>query len=243
MFNEFAAQTPQPDSLEYLFSCAFHHEPRVTYVLPDEAARRKALPMFFRSLVIPATRICGEIHTTPQIEGGSLWIRPGLFSALVSIVRTKVRSLELKLEPSSLIRWANLTATMEKTHRRLAKGPHWYLLALGIQASRMVDKESACKADTPQPSRDDISGALVDPVLARADRDRRACYVESFDETRLSFYEGRGFQIAGAGKFPNGGPNFWAMIRRPSSIPIESKCGLDPRWSRPRYSRSHFVNT
>src|SRR5439155_17682684 len=41
------------------------------------------------------------------------------------------------------------------------------------------------------------------------------CYVETFHETFLPFYEECGFQIAGAGQVPRGGPNFWATIRAP----------------------------
>jgi hypothetical protein len=57
------------------------------------------------------------------------------------------------------------------------------------------------------------------PVLAKADWDLQSCYVETFDEGDLPFFKQLGFQIAGGGRIPKGGPNFWAMIRPPQTIP------------------------
>jgi hypothetical protein len=214
MRNESAASTAHESSR------AFYRDPRVVYVLPDEAGRRDVLPLFLRSVLIPAAQTCGEIYTTAKVDGCSLWISPGLFSAWVGMVRTKMPALQLKLAPSSLMRWATLIATMEEVHRRLAKDAHWYLLALGIQPSRP----------------DDVSGVLVDPVLSRADRDQHTCYVENFDEASLSFYENRGFRIVGAGRVPRGGPNFWAMIRRPAlgKLPSSAEEGWTRHKTKPR---------
>jgi hypothetical protein len=207
MFKESAAPAAQFASLEAVLTGAFYHEPRVAYVLPAEAARRDVLPLFFRSVVIPATQACGEICTTPQMEGASLWISPGRFSALVQVVRTRMQALQLKLGPSSLRRWISLSSHMEKVHRQLAQDPHWYLLALGIKPSD-VDQRL-----------EDLSSVLIDPVLSRADRNHHACYVENFDEARLSFYEAHGFRIAGAGKAPGEGPSFWVLIREIGARP------------------------
>jgi hypothetical protein len=56
---------------------------------------------------------------------------------------------------------------------------------------------------------------LMAPVFATADWDLEPCYVETFNEKDLSFYKRCGFQIAGAGEIPNGGPSFWTLIRPP----------------------------
>jgi hypothetical protein len=51
------------------------------------------------------------------------------------------------------------------------------------------------------------------PLFSATDGDVQSCYVETFDETDLPFYRECGFQIAGAGRIPGGGPNFWILIR------------------------------
>jgi hypothetical protein len=80
---------------------------------------------------------------------------------------------------------------------------HWYLLALGTE---------------PSITGNAIRRTLMAPVLATADWDLRSCYLETFHEKDLPFYEQCGFQIAGAGQIPNGGPNFWTLIRPPRRV-------------------------
>jgi len=192
-------QMSQVECFATLLSQAFHNEPRVAYILPEEVDRRSVLPWFFRSVAIRASQLCGEIYTTGTLDGG-LWIRPGRESTFARIVQTEMHAAKFKLRRSSFRRWINLMRThMEGVHRRLAKGPHWFLAALGVRSLNTVK----------------ASGALVEPVLSRADRDRLPCYVEIFHEPFLPFYEECGFEIAGAGQVPRGGPNFWAMIRPP----------------------------
>jgi hypothetical protein len=50
------------------------------------------------------------------------------------------------------------------------------------------------------------------------DGDVQSCYVEIFNETDLPFYVECGFQITGAGRIPEGGPNFWTLIRPPRRV-------------------------
>ena len=57
-----------------------------------------------------------------------------------------------------------------------------------------------------------IGAALLEPVLSRADSSGLSCYLETFQETDLSFYESCGFRVQGAGQIPGGGPNFWALM-------------------------------
>ena len=189
-------QTPQINSLEAVLSRAFHNEPNIAYVFPDEAARHTVLPLIFRSVVIPATQMHGEVCMTPGIDGTSLWISPGRFSTFALMVRREMQAMRLKLEASCFRRWINLSGNMERVHNRLTNGPHWYLLAHGHDRS-------------------ETKSLGVERLLLRADRDRLPCYVENFREALLPVYEEHGFQIVGAGQVPRGGPSFWAMMRTP----------------------------
>jgi hypothetical protein len=190
----------QVEFLAAVLTQAFHNEPRIAYILPEEVARRSVLPWFFRSVASRASQFCGEIYTTATPDGGILWISPGRQSTFARIMRTEMQAANFNLPRATFRRGVNLWTHLERVHRRLAKGPHWYLAALGARSLNTV------KA---------MSGALLEPVLARADRDRLPCYVEIFHESSLPFYGECGFQIAGAGQVPRGGPSFWAMIRTP----------------------------
>jgi hypothetical protein len=91
---------------------------------------------------------------------------------------------------------------LNEIRRRLLGQQHWYLLALGVVAP--LEKESA-------------RARLIEPLLSRADLDGQPCYLETFNEKDLAFYKRHGFRIAGSGKIPKFGPDFWALIRKPQS--------------------------
>jgi hypothetical protein len=193
-------QVSHTEALATLLSRSFQNEPNFVYIMPDEQARRIVLRWFFQMVAIPASRIFGEVCTTNQIDGASLWIRGGSGFPFERMIRNAMRGMPLKLDQASLRRWINLAARVGKARHRLVRGPHWYLLALRVETS--IDR---CT----------VSELLTGPLLSRADSDRIPCYVEIFDERDLSFYEDLGFRVEGAGGILQGGPSFWAMIRAP----------------------------
>jgi hypothetical protein len=183
-----------------MLSRSFQNEPNFVYIMPDEQARPIILRWFFQMVAIPASRVSGEICTTNQIDGASLWIRGGSGLTFERLIPNAMPGMPLELDQASLRRWIDLGARVEKARHRMVRGPHWYLLALGVETS--IDRCS-------------LSGLLTEPLLSRADSDRIPCYVEIFDERDLSFYENLGFRVEGAGGIAQGGPSFWAMIRAP----------------------------
>jgi len=179
---------------------SFHNEPNFVYILPDEQARKTILRWFFQMVAIPASRLSGEIHTTKQMDGASLWIRPGSGLTFERMFRNGMWAMPFKLDEAIVRRSINLGTRVEKVRHQLVAEPHWYLLALGVEVS--VDRSA-------------LIGLLTEPVLSRADSDKVPCYVETFQARDLCFYEKLGFRIEGAGDIPEGGPSFWAMIRQP----------------------------
>lgn len=190
----------QIGSLGSVLTQAFDKDPVVEYILPDARTRPSVLSWFFNSVAIPTSRLCGEIYTTTDVDGGALWIRPGVDLTIRDAVKTQLPSLSFRLDRSTITRWINVERYLQSVRRRLADKLHWYLLALGTE-----------RANTEKV----IPGALMAPVLAIADWDLRSCYVETFHERDLRFYQQCGFQIAGAGQIPKGGPSFWALVRPP----------------------------
>jgi len=193
-------RTSQVELLGSVLTRAFHDDPGVEYILPDTRTRRSVLSWFFTSVAIRTSRLCGEIYTTANVAGGALWIRPGVDLTIDHAVRTELPSLRFRPDRSSVSRWMNVSACLASVRRQLSDKSHWYLIALGSEPS---ESETATRE------------TLMAPVLATADWDLRSCYVETFHERDLPLYEKCGFQIAGAGTIPNGGPGFWALIRPP----------------------------
>src|SRR5262245_42768025 len=71
-------RTSQVELLGSVLTRAFNNDPGAEYVLPNANMRRSVLSWFFTSVAIRASRLCGEIYTTVNVEGGALWIRPGV---------------------------------------------------------------------------------------------------------------------------------------------------------------------
>jgi hypothetical protein len=191
------------ESLGKVLARAYYNHPAVTYVLPDPVTREDALFWFFASVAIPASRACGEIYTTTNVDGGCLWIGPGVELTIGQAVRTERRSLPFNLDRGSIRRWINFSEHLESVRSRLADKPHWYLMAVGAEPSH---RGQVIRRD------------LMAPIFSAADGNVQSCYVETFSETDLPFYLECGFQITGAGQIPEDGPNFWTLIRAPRGV-------------------------
>ena len=185
-------ETSKAEELAVVLSGALCNEPHFRYVMPDDHTRLHFLREYFGS-AIRASQWNGEIYTTTRIDGGALWIGPGSGLTIASMMTMSPAEAQK--------RCINLVTHLDEVHQQLVRGLHWYLLALGVK---------------PSGQNENIEGLLLEPLLARADSDDLPCYLETFNDKHLPFYERHGFRIAGSGKIPGGGPDFWAMIRRPS---------------------------
>jgi hypothetical protein len=187
----------QADSLATVLSHAIQSEPNFKYLIPDELVRRTILPWFLRAVAIRACHIYGEIYTTPTVEGGALWISPGHTLAFEQMVLREMLAIPYKLGWTTFGRCVNLAARLESVRKRLVRRPHWYLMVHGVKSSKQERGTGA---------------ALLEPVLSQADSQSLPCYLETFQETDLPFYEACGFRVQGAGQITGGGPNFWALM-------------------------------
>jgi hypothetical protein len=88
-----------------------------------------------------------------------------------------------------LKRCLTVAEQFDQVHHQLVRGPHWYLLATGIEKS------------------------VIEPIRLRFDGDHLPCYIETFNEKYLSLWKRHGFRIAGGGTISRNEPDFWAMMR------------------------------
>ncbi len=190
-------ETREVHSLSTVLSRALHNEPHLAYLIPDEEMRRTVSSWFFEAAIL-ASRFYGEIYTAGTADGVALWISPEHNWSIGQVLRTQMLEIPFDLEAGIYRRFLKLSASLAKAQKRLAPVPHWYLVALGVGRTDQQEE---------------IGGALIEPVLSRADSTGMPCYLETFNEKRLGFYKSYGFRIAGAGKVPGGGPSFWAMTR------------------------------
>ena len=191
-------EVSQVDRAAATLARAFRDDPIQRYVIPDDARRARLQQWILGALV----RYClpyGEVRATPDLSGVACWMPPGSsMTNLWGMLRSGMALAPLKLGPAALGRFMVLSAYMDATRGRVVPVPHWYLSATGVEPPRQGQG---------------IGGALLDPVLARADAGGLPCYLETQSERNVRFYEKRGFRVSNVGTVR--GLRVWAMLRIP----------------------------
>jgi ribosomal protein S18 acetylase RimI-like enzyme len=178
-----------------VLSRAFADDPLMAFVLPDGRLRDRRLPRLFRTSLRHQYLTHGEVYTTADVAGGSLWSPPGQWRPPPSVLVTTLPGLLLALG-AQLPRALQAVTAVERVHPAEA---HWYLAVLGTDPPRQGEG---------------IGSALLAPALARCDHDGVPAYLESSKESNLAFYGRHGFEVTGTIDLPDG-PRLWPMWREP----------------------------
>lgn len=150
----------------------------------------------------------GEVYTATTAHGAAIWLGPGNISMTM---RGSFRAGTLGVlgksffvyGPADFNRLVSTGEYLEKIHQRLiASRSHWHLQVLGVE---------------PEQQGQGLGSALMQPVLAKADKARLPCYLETLNEKNLPFYEHFRFQVVAQSTLPKGGPTAWSMLREPVS--------------------------
>jgi GNAT superfamily N-acetyltransferase len=178
---------------------AFYDDPVMTWMLPDDGTRLKALTRAFSGLVRHhfLSRDGSEVGWRDGAVGAAtLWDPPGQ--------RKGSRLEELIMMPMML--WAfrsraqasvQVMELMEKHH---PEEPHWYLMVIGSD---------------PPVRGTGFGYALMRSRLDRCDAEGVPVYLENSNPKNESYYMRFGFEVTGEIKLPDGGPSMWPMWRHP----------------------------
>ena len=180
---------------------AFAADPMWGYMVSDPEARPGTLRHMFDAL-IRFRQAYGAVYSTPEVAGVACWGAPGCGYTLWRVLRTGLALPRAFLALGREGRWRALALMrhVDQAHKQLMPEPHWYLEALGVVP--------ACQGQG-------IGGALLQPILARADAERLPCYLEAVTERNAAFYLRRGFRILREQALPEGGLTMWYMSRNP----------------------------
>ena len=179
---------------------AFDDDPLTMFIFPDAASRPRHLAWFFeRALRIG--EMYGEVYTTPgKVDGDAIWLRSVL--GMGQMVRAGILMAPLKFGLPTFMRFLGVMNHAEHLHKRDVPEPHHYLMVLGVDPPRQGQG---------------VGGALIAPMLARADAERLPCYLETMKTRNVPFYEKHGFRVVVEADLPKGGPHFWTMKRPPKA--------------------------
>ncbi len=196
------AQKADVRNLSRVLGRAFFEDPVMSWMLPDDRRRARALPLVFGAM----TRhhfLAGEsveVASRPEVTGAgslgaaALWDPPG---------RWKQTPLEdLRMMPSFLRaigrhvrRGQSIAELMKQCH---PEEPHWYLGVIGSD---------------PDVRGAGFGQALMRSGLERCDAEGAPAYLESTNESNVPYYSRFGFDVTGEITIPGGGPTMWQMWR------------------------------
>lgn len=195
----------QISSAGTLLAEAFFADPLNQYVFPDPEERRRVLPWYFAASVLEGAFLKGVYVTGEPIKGVAVWIPPGLQERTPE--RKKHSSLDQMPRQFGLEAYRRFTGVINYLalfSPQALPPAHWYLSLIAVSP--------ACQGQG-------IGGALLAPVLQRADNEGTFCELETFEEKNLSFYQHHGFQVGAAEIEPHSQLRFWTMSRSPRSGP------------------------
>jgi len=176
---------------------AFHDDPVISWMIPDDDKRLRLGPFGFETWLGKIYMPKAEVYTDEARAVGALWAPPGKWRMSVGLqARLAPRMFRLfGVRRMPLI--LKGLATLDKAHPD--EQPHYYLGILG------TDPDHQGKG---------LGAAAMQPVLDRCDAEGLGAYLESSKEQNVPFYRRHGFEVTGEIHMPDG-PPLWPMWRDP----------------------------
>lgn len=179
---------------------AFFNDPFVKYLAPDDARRQRLAPEFL-GIVVKYCFMHGEVWTFPSVDAVACWLTPGKTSpTLFGVFQSGMLTMPLKFGWSGFQRFNEAVSYLDNLHKQFANQPHWYLWGLGVEPSQQGKG---------------LGRSVLQLVFSKADETGQFCYLETQNESNLSFYQKLGFEVATHGVVPKSSLQVWTMVRKP----------------------------
>ena len=178
-------------------AAAFASDPVMGFLLPDEARRPAQLRRHFAA-TIPLYAASGSIWVTEDVTAAALWVAPGAYPFRL---REELSIARARLEVFGRAPRRGLAALRALDRHHPHDPPHWYLDYLGVE---------------PAGQGRGLGSALLEPLCARCDTERRGAYLNASSPRSRELYARHGFVVRSELRLPFGGPPVWRMWREPA---------------------------
>jgi GNAT superfamily N-acetyltransferase len=182
-----------------LVARAFDADPLLVHTLPDAALRARLGPAHLAPVVRMCTRH-GSSWRTEAWDAVAAWMPPGTWPPDPAWVE------DCGFEEAAAVVGAEAMARFHAVYA-LTDGfsdqipqPYWLLNIVATEPGRR--------------GRGAASAALA-PVLEQARAEQVPCYLETFEERNLGFYDRQGFSVVCAARDDASGIRCWGLLRSP----------------------------
>ena len=200
--NRLAIRSATEDDIEAcagVLARAFHADPGTIVYEPDDEQRARILPGFFRTFVAAALSEDADLVVAGDpVQGIASWFGPERHGPTPEAMGAHGFGAVLEASgPDASGRLLAMIGELERQHELLTEGPHLRLEFFGVE---------------PTLQGSGIGTALIEYGHRRADELGLACYLETFTEPNVRYYERRGYKVVGEYTVGDGVP-VYGMIR------------------------------
>lgn len=181
---------------------AFQDDPLMVYAIPGAVDRARLLPEMYARMIRFGT-LAGEVYVTAGVlDGVALWLPPNAKWTRENIEASGMHETANLIGNDAYQRYREVVGREWQARERDVPGPCWYLFLLGVE---------------PGAQRRGLGGALMRPVLERADEEHLACYLETENPRNVAFYLKQGFEMIVNGEAAGASSvHFWTFRRTPN---------------------------
>lgn len=190
------------DEVSAVLTRAFFDYPMWTWVIPDEEARRRALPLAMRASAIWGLILDEAYGVGRPLRGVAMWAPPGMADVDVDPdgSRTGWGDVEAAIGADGMRRFESMIEVQRPHRDRCMPAGAWYLPWLGVD---------------PEVQRAGAGSALLRAMWGRLDAEGTATYLETEKAANSAYYQQQGYELVQEGVLPHAGPEYFCFLRVP----------------------------
>ena len=162
--------------------------------------RRAVLSRYFDYSIQEGHLLGRSVHLADEARGVAVWLLPQSPESKRQAAQQKRAFLESTLSAEGYANYYRIREFMSAKSASLVDDSAWYLSIIAVD---------------PTMQGQGLGRKLLEPTLAEADRAGAICYLETFGESNLGFYQRPGFVAAGRFIEPTTAADYTLMIRHP----------------------------
>jgi GNAT superfamily N-acetyltransferase len=166
----------------------------------DTVRRRAVLAKYFDYSIQEGRELGRCVHLADEARGVAVWLLPQSPELESQAAERKHTFLRATLSAEGCANYYRIIEFMSAKSATLVDDAAWYLSIVAVD---------------PAAQGQGLGRILLEPTIAEADRAGVTCYLETFSQRNLSFYQRLGFAAAARFTEPTTGSDYTVMIRPP----------------------------